>query len=57
MVFYKIRVIISVAGYFILAGLSILVILLIAYCRSKRAVAEVTTLGVEAVDSDSMFKL
>ena len=44
----KMRVIISVAGYFILVSLSIFVILPIASCRCTRAVAEVTS---EAVDS------
>jgi hypothetical protein len=54
-VFYKIRVINSVAGYFVLAGVVMLLILLTAYLRSKRANAEVTT-PVD-VAPDNMFKL
>ena len=54
-VFYKARLINSVAGYFVLAGVVMLLILLTAHLRSKRAHAEVTT-PVD-VAPESMFKL
>lgn len=54
-VFYKIRLINSVAGYFVLAGVVMLLILLASHLRSRRAHVEVVT--PTDVAPESMFKL
>ena len=56
LVFYKMRIINSVAGYFILAGVTMLLILLVAHVRTRRASSPVTTPTIE-VPADTMFKL